>query len=323
MLLKSLITKIRVRRHKRKLAGLSESFQGYPETAFVFQSFNKSSNVPAILKPVLEKKLKNIIFFADGCIDRSAHRAHRLLSGRQHYVVQSNDTHEISNYRLAAQMARAMGCRQAVLLQDDDIYSSDLFDWVDRASAIMNQDNSIVIVGGNGGVNFVPAGCRMADDGLTTARFEMWRDGRRRGFRLGKYQEMTFSPARPSEDLSSLSFVAVVNRAPQMVAIEASLQLGFFPVELEPFQYDDHYNCLQAWVSGHKVLHLPTPSRRGNIGEGGMRLYNDVGLASRPPHFFRNWNLFWERFGPLICDGQIERSIERANRELHRLLASR
>ncbi len=279
--------------------------------------------MPAILKPILAKKAKNIIFFADGCIDRSAHRAHRLLTGKQHYVVQSNDTHEISNYRMATQMARALGCRHAVLLQDDDIYSNALFDWVDRALAIMNQDTSIVIVGGNGGINFVPAGCRMADEGLTTARFEMWRDGDRRGFRLGTYQEMAFSPARPSEDLSALSFVAVVNRAPQILAIDAPLELGFFPVELEPFQYDDHYNCLQAWISGYKVLHLPTPSRRGNVGEGGMRLYNNVGLGSRPLHFCRNWNLFWERFGLPIYDGRIARILEKANSELPRLLLSR
>jgi len=311
--LKSLVKKIRVMRHKRKLAGISDCFQSYPETAFVFQTFNKSSNVPTILKPFLEKKVRNIIFFADGCIDGSAIRAHRLLNGRQHYVMQSNDTHEISNYRLATRMASALGCRNAVLLQDDDVYDNGFFDWLNKSLAAMSKDKSIAIVGGNGGVNFVPEGCRVADEGLATAPFEMWRDDCKRGFRLGKYQEMTFSPARGSADLNSLAFVAVVNRAPQLIDIDASISLGFFPAELEPFQYDDDFNCLKAWATGRKVLHLPTICKKGDVGVGGMRLYNNVGVYSRPQHFCHNWNHILDTFGTFITAGELDRVVNLAN----------
>ena len=231
----------------------------------------------------------------------------------RHYVVQSNDTHEISNYRLATHMARALGCRHAVLLQDDDIYSNTLFDWVDRALAMMSQDKSIVIVGGNGGVNFVPARCRRADNGLTSAHFEMWRAGNERRSRLGDYQEMVFSGARATDGASPMEFVHSVNRAPQIIQVEAAIALGFFPVELEPYQYDDDFNCLKAWSSGKKVLHMPIGSQKGKFGRGGMRLYNGVTVDSRPPHFCRNWNYILDTFATILYSGELETLTQNAN----------
>jgi hypothetical protein len=308
------IRKHLVLRHKRRLQSVREHFSAYPQIAFVFQTFNKAGNLDRVLAPFLRARVANITLFADGCIDRSAAKAHAVLPGPGHLVLLANDTHEIRNYRTALHAAQGQGCSFAVLLQDDDIYSESIFGWLEVALARMTADPSIAIVGGNGGANFIPGRVARADEGLSTVRFETWSEGGESRFRLGAYQEMTLSRATPTFDASSSEFVATVNRAPQLVSIPWALRLGFFPVELEPFQYDDDYNCLLAWTRGAKVLHLPTACKTGDVGVGGMRLYNAVGVNSRPTHFRRNWNLVLDRFSAAINSGQINELIIQASR---------
>lgn len=303
-------------RHKRRLEKTSNSFLAYPRVLFVFQTFNKAANVRQLVFPLCQKEARNILLFADGCIDRTASVAHRMMTGRNHYVIQSNDTYEISNYRLAMQVARFLDCTEVVLLQDDDIFTEGLFDWLDKALSFMAGDKSIAIVGGNGGANFIPSRCNRADAGLSSVPFEMWRKDGMRGFRLGHYQDMTLSSARATAGAFPREFVSTVNRAPQVISVEAALTCGFFPTILEPYQYDDDFNCLKAWSTGRKVLHMPTDSKRGNVGTGGMRLYNSVSTSSRPQHFCRNWNFILDTFGSFLNSGELEGLLAQANSSL-------
>ncbi len=187
-------------------------------------------------------------------------------------MVLANDTHEIRNYRTALHAAHGQGCSTALLLQDDDLYTDQIFAWLDAALNRMAEDPKIALVGGNGGANFVPGRIAAADEGLCSAKFEIWSEGAETRFRIGSYQEMILSRATPTADGSRGEFVATVNRAPQLVSIPWALRLGFFPAELEPYQYDDDYHGLLAWTNGAKVLHLPTTCKTGDVGTGGMRL---------------------------------------------------
>jgi len=304
------LKKLVVAMHKRKLARASMRFFSYPEVAFVFQTFNKSENMTMVLKPFIKQQVSNIIVFADGCIDRSAKVAHSLLSGRNHYVIQSNDTHEINNYRLSLSIAAEWGCSSVVLLQDDDIYSDNFFPWLDKCLVTMAEDQLIAIIGGNAGACYVGENCTRADTALTNANFEFWRDGGSTGFRLGRYQEMVFSNARAD---SVGVFVDMVNRSPQVIDVSTAQKLDFFPKVLEPYQYDDDYNCLAAWSNGYKVLHMPTDSKTGNFGVGGMRLYNQVTVQSRPEHFCRNWNFVLDTFGDFLRAPALSRLVAAAN----------
>jgi hypothetical protein len=312
MLLKR-IRKHLVLRHKRRLQAVADHFDRYPQVAFVFQTFNKAGNLDRVLAPFLRARVRNVTLFADGCIDRSAPRAHALLPGPGHLVLLANDTHEIRNYRTALHAAHGQGCPFALLLQDDDLYSDRIFDWLEAALTRMAADPAIALVGGNGGANFVPGRIARADDGLCSVKFETWTESGESRFRLGAYQEMTLSRLVPTAEASAGEFVATVNRAPQLVSIPWALRLGFFPVELEPYQYDDDYNCLLAWTQGAKVLHVPTACKTGDVGTGGMRLYNAVGVHSRPAHFPRNWNFVFDRFGAAINAGEINRRVSLAN----------
>jgi hypothetical protein len=301
--------------HKKQLATVSHDFINYPDTAFIFQTFNKSQNITRILKPFIGAKAKTIILFADGCVDSSATIAHRQLQGPNHFVIQSNDTHEIRNYRLGVILAKSLFCEYAVLLQDDDVYSDGILCWIMAARRAMDEDPLIAVIGGAGGANYDAGKCRVTDNKLTQVPFEAWHEDGNQGFRLGEYQSMSVSDAKPSIDGSSRAFVATVSRAPQIIRISSALELGFFPSHLEPFQYDDDYNCLMAWSKGHKILHMPTSCKTGNVGVGGMRLYNSVTRNSRPAHFCRNWNFVLEKFGKEINSGKIGRLVTAANKQ--------
>ena len=312
-----------VQRRKRIIDIERKRHYAYRETAFIIQTFNKRQNLRALLTPLIKKRVQHIILFADGCIDGSAAVAHKLLKGKHHVVIQANDTHEIHNYRMGLHIAQGWGCNYAVLLQDDDLYEDDLLPWVEKASKEFDKDATLAIVGGNGAANFVPDGCRLADHALTTALFEVWSSGDSRGYKLGDYQRMLYPESHLSSDRSGAVYADTVNRAPQMLSITAATSLDFFPEGLEPYQYDDDYNCLTAWMNDFKVLHMPCTKRRADVGTGGMRLYNNVTISCRPTHFVRNWNLIMHKFGDFIGSRQLAFLVAQANIQRFRQYHSR
>lgn len=308
----------RVFRHKKRLQEAKLKFTRYHNVAFIFQSFNKGHQLDAVLNPFLELLPANVILFADGCIDRTAEQAHRRLCGTNHAVILMNDTHEIRNYRLGVAIAKEWQCEYAVLLQDDDVYDANLAAWLGNALEWMKRDPLIAIIGCNGGFDLGSSPPKRGDMGLTTARFETRTVGGKTVYRLGDYEEMEISDAVPTPDGSSAKYVAALNKAPQIVRVAAATRLGFFPQEMEPWQYDDHYNCLLAWTSGLRILHMPISSKSSNIGTGGMRLYNLVSVTSRPAHFVDNWNYVLDHFKGQWLSGEITKNVREANTSLHR-----
>lgn len=312
-LLPRVVRKRLVTRKKKTLERVKPTYRNYADIAFLIQTFNKQNNLTRVLEPLLVGKAQNICLFADGCIDASARVAHKLLSGERHYVIQSNDTHEIANYRIGLKIAEALGCDYAILLQDDDVYNESLFTWIDSCKSKFSVDPCLAIIGGNGAANFVSEGCNSADQGLTTARFESWSEDGRSGYRLGDYQKMSYPCVTMSESAAGSVFAATVNRAPQMIKVPVALKMDFFPAILEPYQYDDDFNCLTAWRNGYKVLLHPCLGKTADVGIGGMRLYNCVMIDSRPAHFVRNWNFILKVFGQFIADGSLDALVAKAN----------
>lgn len=304
---------LRVLRHKAMLASQSEVNNSYSHVAFVFQTFNKAKQIESVITPIVRLTPANVILFADGCIDKTAGIAHELLRAKNHVVFLTNDTHEIRNYRLSVAVARQWGCRYVVLLQDDDVYGVNFQAWLDSALTALDQDRSAAILGGNAGFNTTTTPPKRADDGLVTAHFASWSEGGRRGYSLGDYEERELSNLIPTPDGSAWEYVATVNRAPQIVRIESAIDLGFFPSQMEPYQYDDDYNCFTAWMAGYKVIYMPMAGKRANVGGGGMRLYNAVGVESRPCHFIHNWNYVYDRFSAPWISGELQDRVRRAN----------
>ena len=115
------------------------TFEAYPNLLCVFQTFNKSHLIRLVLNPFIKKGFKNIILFADGCIDNTLVKAASILKGKSHAVIAVNDVHEIRNYRFAMTSEAAKNCEFALLMQDDDLYPVD-FGWLDYGLDMMRQD---------------------------------------------------------------------------------------------------------------------------------------------------------------------------------------
>lgn len=316
------LEKWRAERHKSRLAHFHDFFVGEPDVVFVFQFHNKGKNVSAVLRPFLEEiRPRNIIAFSDGCSDTTTKKLEDHLNGRNHLTICRNDTHEISNYRLAVEISRSLGARYVALFQDDDVYLSPVKGWLKTCQKQMEADRDLAIIGLNGGANF-NSDCyiQRADTGLCHERFETLKlerptpDGATANI-LGTYIRSEAPALEKTTDGSKFRYVASVNRAPQFMRISDAIDLCFFPEELEPYQYDDYFNCFSAWEAGRKVMLAPISGKRG-LGEGGMRLYNNANRNNRPQHFIRNHNLIYERFGSFANSGRLQRAVASANTAL-------
>jgi hypothetical protein len=299
--------------HKNMLSSEEERFSSYQDVIFVFQTFNKAANIERVLKPFLNLFPKNVILFADGCIDSTLKTAAKMLRGKNHLVINANDTHEIKNYKLGAVIGGEWACKYVVLLQDDDVYSGSVKGWLDLALKRFNEDPSLAIIGLNSGFHLTERPPVVADDGMTKALFTITENGGRTYHRLAHYQELASSCLSPSVTGEFFEYVAIVNRAPQIIRIKDILDLGLFPKAMMPYQYDDYYNCFQCWMNNRKVMHMPISTKTGNVGTGGMRLYNNVRVNSRPQHFARNFNYVLKHFGEHWASGRIQDAVARAN----------
>ena len=280
---------------------------------FVFQTYNKGLFAKKILNPFLEMKVKNILVFADGCIDSSANEFHKIMKGKNHFVIQSNDLHEIHNYRLSLSFADNLDCKYIVLLQDDDLYNKNLFEWVISSARLIDKFNAS-IVGGLSGFNLVSNfKYKKANKSISTANFMEFKNSLgKKYYQLGDFEKCEIPQFDESTKKQKFKFVAAVNRSPQLIKVERAKELGFFPKELEPYQYDDHYNCFESWILGYKIILAPLADIKP-IGIGGMRLFNNVNLKQRPIHFAKNWNFIIEKYGKLINNGFIQSLVNKAN----------
>ena len=313
----------KVEAHKKAISLSASEFNGYSNVGFCFQFHNKGKNVRNVLSPFLtEIKAKNIIFFVDGCVDRTFAVANKLLRAPGHIIINRNNTHEISNYRMAAHIFGQLGCKYIVCLQDDDIYSGSVAAWVDTVINIMEKDDFVSIVGLNAGENLTKKHFSPADDGLTSSIFESVEISGTNGkkevmYRLGNYSETKSVQIEKTENATNYIYCASVNRSPQIIRVADIIEFGYFPVEMEPYQYDDYYNCFTAWLNDRKCLLAPISSKYANIGIGGMRLFNNVSISNRPIHFVRNHNYIYENFGQEWNSVNIQRLVDEANRSLH------
>lgn len=301
--------------NKLRLQEAGARFTAYPDVLFVFQTFNKATLLPDVLDPFVKLSVQKVILFADGCCDATQEIAHAMLPGKEHFVVACNDTYETRNYRTALAIAVSLRAKYVLLMQDDDLYGHELQGWLDHARVAMEADVRLAIIGGNDGFNLGKCPSNI-DEGLTTANFSTFQDERGEGYRLGDYEEMVFARPKYRSAGWRQEYVAWVNRAPQMIRVSHACEARFFPPELEPYQYDDHFNSLAAWMRGFRVLHLPLDDKIENIGVGGMRAHNGVTVNMRPAHFVKNWQWVLKQFERPWADGAITEAVAEANDEL-------
>jgi SEC-C motif len=286
-----------------------EDYRGYPDILCVFQTHNKAHILEEVLSPFLKKGFKNIILFADGCRDDTLLVASALLDGKRHVVTSVNDLHEIANYRSAINSEWAKECKYMLIMQDDDIYPDD-FGWLDKAIAIMETDEKLVVIGFFLGMNYSfinPASDTYETD---TAYF---REDHTIGL-PGSY-EATLAGTGGKGGLI-FRYCQCLNRAPHLLRISEFNKATCFDKTLEPFLDDDTNYCLELWSKGLRVGVLSGVPIFRNFGIGGMRLNGHLHKNKRPPHAKRNHNYIYERYGELVNSGRLKQLVEDANRTI-------
>lgn len=279
-------------------------FEAYPKILCVFQTFNKSHLIRLVLNPFIKKGFKNIILFADGCIDNTLTKAASILRGKSHLVIAANDVHEINNYRFAVTSDAAKNCEFALLMQDDDLYPND-FGWLDYALELMRQDPKLVVLGFNGAINYLQI--RPANQTFETDTFEMRND--LVGLPNSWFGQIIQGPTNKG----SFQYCQTVNRAPHLIRLNEFNALTNFDPEFEPYHDDDVNYCFEIWKKGYRVGYVSGAPIARDIGVGGMRLSGNVGLNRRPAHLKRNHNILFERYGEFINSGALNDLVSQAN----------
>lgn len=292
----------------------SVKFDAFPEICFVFQTFNKGHLSLDVLSPFLSLGVSNVIFFADGCVDDTLEIASSVLTGFNHMVIKANDRHEVLNYRAARFIAsEVFGCDYVVYLQDDDLYSENLKTWLNAAKDFMERNKSTALIGFHGGAD-TWGDCFPATDSIVNSEFRMWSEGGEKFYSLEGVYSCRELQTPLSEDGSSYDFCAIVNRAPEMTRLDFLNEIDGFPVNMAPYQYEHIIHCLEAWKRGWNVVHMPILGIRRNVGIGGMRLFNNVSVRSRPAHFKDNWNRVYEKFSEFWSSEELKVKIQSARK---------
>jgi glycosyltransferase involved in cell wall biosynthesis len=249
-----------------------------PRVTAIVQLFNKRQNIESIVAGLLVPVVDEIIVIDDGSSDGALEVLPRILTGKNHFVIRSNDIFEIRTYSRALDFARG---EIVALLQDDDIPPPDGA-WVTDAVELFNRHPKLAVLGGRDGLELKLNDARTVSGGTTNPigyRAVNERDGHRIDLPFG--------------------FVEVINRAPMLVRRQTIQQLGGIDNTFAPFQCDDVDLCLRTWKAGFQVGLYSTGFVR-DVGMGGMRLFNADKMG---PQARKNWGIIYDRYGRDIANG--------------------
>lgn len=229
-----------------------------PKLTAVVQSFNHHANIPNISNALKAARLvEEIVVSEDGSTDGSLHDWHAALTGPSHFVIRSNNLHELRSYNRAMRMSSG---EFVVLLQDDDLLPlSD--EWVTNALRFFEALPELGVLGGYIG--------------------QMWDHATGQGFEYGE-QVSTHGGLR-SGDTKPLPFIEPTTGLPFMyvecvwiapVFIKRSLLRKAGGLELtiarrgEPGVWQDCVLSYEAWVNGYSVGTYSAKFERGVGGHG-------------------------------------------------------
>jgi len=258
-------------------------YNSQPRVTAIIQLFNKRQNIEAIIGALLSSSIEEIIVIDDGSSDGAIKILPRLLAGKNHFIIRSNDLFEVRTYSRTLDFARG---EIVALLQDDDLPPSE-GSWVEEAVVLFNRYPKLAILGGRDGLELRLRSVAGSPPALTY-NFVNQRGGQR--------IEVPFT------------FVDIVNRAPMLLRRAAIQGLGGIDNAFAPFQCDDVDLCLRAWKAGLQVGVYPTGFIR-DVGVGGMRLFNAERI---PAQAKKNWGIIYDRYANDVGDGYFAAQVANA-----------
>ncbi len=282
-------------------------FEAYPNVLCVFQTFNKSHLIRLVLNPFIKQGFKNIILFADGCLDNTLTKAVSILRGKDHMVIAANNVHEIKNYRFAITSEAGKNCEFALLMQDDDLYPVD-FGWLDYGLEMMKRDPKLVVIGYRGGYDFTS----MSFPSNTFKTDTFYQSGEEIGL-TGSWTAKNTKIFTSGPNQFNFGYCQTVYRAPHLIRVKEFLELTKFDPLFEPFQDDDTNYCLELWSKGYRVGLVAGAAIHRDVGIGGMRLSNVLSLDKRPEHAARNYGYLYSQYGEMVNSGALELMVKKAN----------
>jgi hypothetical protein len=304
--LNALAIKISIKKWKTNLSvKTAREYTNFANVLCVFQTFNKSHLIKFVLRPFVKNNFKNILLFADGCVDKTIQKASLLLDGKNHAVISVNNVHEIQNYRFAMNSEWGKTAEFSLLMQDDDIYPED-FSWLEYGLKVMSADPKLVVIGFAGGYDFLkmhqPSETYETDSFFANDGFCGIED---------TWVAKNVIPTRQTK--FSFQYCQVVFRAPHLIRNAEFLKNTNFDPLFEPYQDDDTNYCLDLWSKGFRVGLVTGAEIHRNIGIGGMRLSKFTSVNKRPSHTKRNYSYIYSRYADFINTGQLENTVKAAN----------
>jgi glycosyltransferase involved in cell wall biosynthesis len=262
-----------------------DEYKGEPRVTAVLQFFNKRENIPMLWQMLTNPMIDEVVICEDGSSDGSVSEWIRLATGKNHFVVRSNDLFEVRTYDRAIRFARG---EYVLLLQDDEIPLEESGNWVERGLRVFAQDPKLALLGGRKGSEI-------------------------RADHAGNLYETGIHDA--ADENLSWTYAMIVNRGPWMLKRSATLELGGIDQTFAPFQFDDFDLCMRLWLAGFRVGLFDARFRR-DVGVGGMRLFNSKLIDGQTnPNWEkakRNWKLIEKRYRGRIED--VRASVEAARR---------
>jgi len=246
----------------------------HPRVTAVLQLFNKRQNIEAIVGALLRSPIQEVIVIDDGSSDGALEVLARMLTGKNHFVIRSNDIFEIRTYSRALDFARG---DFVALLQDDDIPPTD-GSWVEEALALFDRYPKLAVLGGRDGLSLKVANGNGSGPAMA-------------------YDLVNHHKGQPVR--LPFTFVDTVNRAPIILRRAAVQELGGIDNTFAPYQCDDVDLCLRAWKAGLQVGLYATEFVR-DVGMGGMRIFNAEQL---PEQAKKNWKIIYDRYGNDVGSG--------------------
>eukprot|EP00177_Eucheuma_denticulatum_P006748 GFKZ01012264.1.p1 GENE.GFKZ01012264.1~~GFKZ01012264.1.p1 ORF type:complete len:415 (-),score=49.18 GFKZ01012264.1:203-1447(-) len=229
-----------------------------PKLTAIVQSFNHHANIPNISAALkAASAVEEIAISEDGSTDGSLHDWHAALTDPSHFVIRSNNLHELRSYNRAMRMSSG---DFVVLLQDDDLLPmSD--EWVRNAMTLFETLPELGVLGGYIGQLW---------DHATGSGFEYGEQvSTHGGLRKGDTKPIPF--IEPNTGLPFM-YAECVWIAPVFIRRSLLRKAGGLKLSIakrgEPGVWQDCVLSYEAWVNGFSVGTYSAKFERGVGGHG-------------------------------------------------------
>ena len=243
----------KIKNNKVKLNQLS-TYNEKPKMSAILLSFNHDYNVEDHCNKLIKSSFDEVIICEDGSIDQSMYKWVDRMNYKNHYILRSNDIHELRTYEKAIHMSEA---DFVCLLQDDDVLP-DNNDWLDYAMFLFEKYPDLAVIGGaRGKINFARNGSE--DFGLNKKAI----------------------PYKEPEAKKDMMFIESVNIGPYFIRKSVFLELGGWDRRCsnagEPGILFECEFCYRVWKAGYQVALTRMPVKLDD-DDRGTTIFNKGGI---------------------------------------------